>query len=185
MIRRPPRSTLFPYTTLFRSDDDGRTPDPLLAWTAQSAGTYVVQVFGFAYPAISDVKFTGGNACVYRLHLSRGRCLQYTLPLGVQRGVRTKLRLFGWNMGSSSGLEFEFDGTGLPAETRQVALAIPGFENALALPVGDGPELIEREPNNSTDEATHLDVPSAVTGCIDKAGDEDRFTFTAKKSDKL
>src|SRR5476651_2754859 len=24
MIRRPPRSTLFPYTTLFRSIDDGR-----------------------------------------------------------------------------------------------------------------------------------------------------------------
>src|SRR5687768_17812213 len=24
MIRRPPRSTLFPYTTLFRSDDDRR-----------------------------------------------------------------------------------------------------------------------------------------------------------------
>src|SRR5947207_8503689 len=24
MIRRPPRSTLFPYTTLFRSDQDGR-----------------------------------------------------------------------------------------------------------------------------------------------------------------
>src|SRR3712207_8401634 len=23
MIRRPPRSTLFPYTTLFRSEDDG------------------------------------------------------------------------------------------------------------------------------------------------------------------
>src|SRR3712207_7021655 len=27
MIRRPPRSTLFPYTTLFRSD--GRAPTPL------------------------------------------------------------------------------------------------------------------------------------------------------------
>src|SRR5205814_3710247 len=25
MIRRPPRSTLFPYTTLFRSDSDGHT----------------------------------------------------------------------------------------------------------------------------------------------------------------
>src|SRR5687768_18101786 len=25
MIRRPPRSTLFPYTTLFRSDGDGLT----------------------------------------------------------------------------------------------------------------------------------------------------------------
>src|SRR2546426_4732849 len=26
MIRRPPRSTLFPYTTLFRSVDDGTLP---------------------------------------------------------------------------------------------------------------------------------------------------------------
>src|SRR5258708_8409623 len=30
MIRRPPRSTLFPYTTLFRSRDDARTPIALV-----------------------------------------------------------------------------------------------------------------------------------------------------------
>src|SRR2546426_7021129 len=32
MIRRPPRSTLFPYTTLFRSGDHGRMdlPEPLV-----------------------------------------------------------------------------------------------------------------------------------------------------------
>src|SRR2546430_5431831 len=29
MIRRPPRSTLFPYTTLFRSPDERREPDDL------------------------------------------------------------------------------------------------------------------------------------------------------------
>src|SRR2546427_6696406 len=29
MIRRPPRSTLFPYTTLFRSGDSGLSPDSL------------------------------------------------------------------------------------------------------------------------------------------------------------
>src|SRR3712207_8195438 len=28
MIRRPPRSTLFPYTTLFRSRSPGRRPTP-------------------------------------------------------------------------------------------------------------------------------------------------------------
>src|SRR5437773_4055781 len=33
------------------NDDAGRTPDPLLVWTSKSAGTYVLQVFGFAYPA--------------------------------------------------------------------------------------------------------------------------------------
>src|SRR5256885_9500203 len=33
MIRRPPRSTLFPYTTLFRSDDAERhVCRPLLPW---------------------------------------------------------------------------------------------------------------------------------------------------------
>src|SRR2546427_6889778 len=30
MIRRPPRSTLFPYTTLFRSDDQNKNPVGLL-----------------------------------------------------------------------------------------------------------------------------------------------------------
>jgi len=30
MIRRPPRSTLFPYTTLFRSSAAGRKPDLLV-----------------------------------------------------------------------------------------------------------------------------------------------------------
>src|SRR6266487_2808287 len=58
---------------------DGRTLDPFLAWTAKSAGTYVLQVFGFAYPAESAVKFTGSDKCVYRLQLSRGPYLRYTL----------------------------------------------------------------------------------------------------------
>src|SRR2546427_3730725 len=34
MIRRPPRSTLFPYTTLFRSRVRGRWAGPLLAASA-------------------------------------------------------------------------------------------------------------------------------------------------------
>lgn len=51
--------------------DNGRTLDPALTWTAKAAGTYVLQVFGFAVPATADVRFTGSDACVYRLHLSR------------------------------------------------------------------------------------------------------------------
>src|SRR3712207_8630067 len=39
MIRRPPRSTLFPYTTLFRSDDgvDGETTNAAPVEGAQNA----------------------------------------------------------------------------------------------------------------------------------------------------
>src|SRR3712207_9304702 len=35
MIRRPPRSTLFPYTTLFRSGDNFRTPGQLAGHLAR------------------------------------------------------------------------------------------------------------------------------------------------------
>src|SRR5258706_6252839 len=37
MIRRPPRSTLFPYTTLFRSPAAGRLYRPGLEWDRQPA----------------------------------------------------------------------------------------------------------------------------------------------------
>src|SRR3712207_7505536 len=43
MIRRPPRSTLFPYTTLFRSDDDGTERAVDAGW-----------VVGGAAPAVLD-----------------------------------------------------------------------------------------------------------------------------------
>src|SRR3712207_8231286 len=33
MIRRPPRSTLFPYTTLFRSEEENRPIGRIASWT--------------------------------------------------------------------------------------------------------------------------------------------------------
>src|SRR5260221_4830903 len=38
MIRRPPRSTLFPYTTLFRSDPNGRSALLLVDFAALAGG---------------------------------------------------------------------------------------------------------------------------------------------------
>src|SRR2546421_7905537 len=41
MIRRPPRSTLFPYTTLFRSSNDRSTAaESLCLWAKQSFEVY-------------------------------------------------------------------------------------------------------------------------------------------------
>src|SRR2546426_8294654 len=37
MIRRPPRSTLFPYTTLFRSPGESATEDGVVLWQANRA----------------------------------------------------------------------------------------------------------------------------------------------------
>src|SRR5689334_23560116 len=42
MIRRPPRSTLFPYTTLFRSQDAVRAVDPSLPFSRfESMDTFI------------------------------------------------------------------------------------------------------------------------------------------------
>src|SRR2546430_8878504 len=40
MIRRPPRSTLFPYTTLFRSSIASALPQASSAWVGSSSGAF-------------------------------------------------------------------------------------------------------------------------------------------------
>src|SRR5687768_18250173 len=70
MLRRPPRSTLFPYTTLFRSDIEGGTVDLVgthggqrvedLAELADVADDHVHRVVGFV--AGEDRKSTRLNS---------------------------------------------------------------------------------------------------------------------------
>src|SRR5690349_23993180 len=57
MIRRPPRSTLFPYTTLFRSPDARRHPP---AWREQREGQSQVRRRG---PAVGDQPPTLFHLC--------------------------------------------------------------------------------------------------------------------------
>ncbi|MEQ1862122.1 MAG: hypothetical protein ABMA13_19565, partial [Chthoniobacteraceae bacterium] len=101
---------------------DGRTLDPWLAWTAPRDGTFIVQIMGFILPARADVSLTGGESCIYRLHLT-------TEPV--------------------PRIAFE------PAEA----------------------EVAEQE----SDAAQTVTLPVAIAGAIGKAGDEDRFAFTAAK----
>ena len=51
---------------------DFDTLDPRLLWQAPSNGSYVVQMMGFKHPADAEVRLTGGDGCVYRLHLALG-----------------------------------------------------------------------------------------------------------------
>src|SRR2546426_4911622 len=65
MIRRPPRSTLFPYTTLFRSGPDGRTVHITPAkWHAGMIADIFVKASGLSRSAIEreDRKSTRLNS---------------------------------------------------------------------------------------------------------------------------
>ncbi|MCC6235129.1 MAG: hypothetical protein IT580_20970 [Verrucomicrobiales bacterium] len=49
---------------------DAQAFDPVLRWRATEERSVIVQVFGFKYPADASIQLTGGEGCVYRLHLA-------------------------------------------------------------------------------------------------------------------
>ncbi|MDB6172899.1 MAG: Peptidase domain protein [Chthoniobacteraceae bacterium] len=155
---------------------DGRTLDPFLAWEAPYDGIFVLQLMGFVYPASSDVRLAGGEGGVYRLHLTTGPYLRYTLPLAFQSGKTTVASLVGWNLAAPS---VEVDGTQFGANAATFNLPLAGSSTRFPVMVSELPEMMENSPAG---EAVQLiETPGAITGHIDSATDEDRFQFTAGK----
>src|SRR3712207_8131069 len=67
MIRRPPRSTLFPYTTLFRSRRD-RLPRLHLGGRVQPGGVQVALALGGRLGALGDDQSGAGTLAVVLRH---------------------------------------------------------------------------------------------------------------------
>src|SRR3712207_8056806 len=63
MIRRPPRSTLFPYTTLFRSDDGVEVDVPDLAATRNRRHGHYSTHGSSARPSRSVPSMLASSAC--------------------------------------------------------------------------------------------------------------------------
>src|SRR5256884_6689349 len=89
MIRRPPRSTLFPYTTLFRSQDQARVAAFGIPLPALAAAMQLV------LPPPDGRVFAGADAAPEILRLLPGRrwlAWPFRLP-GVLPVAR---RVYGW-----------------------------------------------------------------------------------------
>src|SRR5437762_10728935 len=80
MIRRPPRSTLFPYTTLFRSLLQ-RDPDPLIVGQGRTRATECAA----AEPGQGDRKSTRLN--------SSHRCISYAVFCLKKKKNKTKKQI--------------------------------------------------------------------------------------------
>jgi hypothetical protein len=163
--------------------DDGKTLDPFLTWTADVSSTYVIQLFAFAHPAGSDIKFTGGNTCIYRLNLSKSPYLRYTRPLGLRRNASNSLQVFGWNLDAAEKRVFELQESDIPKPKAEKILSLPGLEGEVILPISDCPQTLEADFAPNT---THpVEIPLAITGCISRRGEVDRYSISAKKGDRL
>jgi hypothetical protein len=165
--------------------DDGKTFDPFIAWTAQTAGTYILQVFGFPYPAGSDVRFAGSSSSVYRLLVSGGAFVHHTLPLGIPCGKTAKVQGIGWNFPAGQQVWTEWSGGACSPDVTTQALQFPGAENLITVQIGQGSETLETEPNDAITQAAVVTLPGAITGTISNPGDVDRYLFQAQKGDLL
>ena len=161
--------------------------DPLVAFQATRSGRYVLQVVAFAHPPAADVRFAGSASTVYRLSVTTGPYARSAFPACVVRSGKTQLRLTGWNFPSPDDhtMTVEFDPSGALRRDRQAILALPALHNLLRLPLVDVPLIEEAEPNNAAEGAQRVEGSVAVAGRIDPAGDVDRFSFAAKKGERL
>src|SRR2546421_9615559 len=92
MIRRPPRSTLFPYTTLFRSL---KHFDPALVWYAIGS---VLAAFAVGYRFAVWMQSSAAHTSELQSRSEIGRCLILqiiTWPVGpiLPHGLARKLRI--------------------------------------------------------------------------------------------
>ena len=164
--------------------DDPRSMDPFLAWTAERAGRHLLQVFAFPYPADAEIRFTGSAKSVYRLKTTTGPFVHFTQPLGVQRGATNRLEPVGWNLGATNGSPIRFPGS-VAEGVVETVLPVDGRPWPLGVMVGDGPERVEVEPNGTVAEAMAAEIPSAISGDLDRAGDVDRYRITVAKGEVL
>ncbi|MFN0130400.1 MAG: hypothetical protein ACKV19_27375 [Verrucomicrobiales bacterium] len=131
---------------------DHVTMDPFLACTAPEDGTYIVQTMGHAYPASTEIRFAGGETCVYRLHLSTGPVVRHTWPLAATRGQPAHLRLEGWNL-----------------TEREVKIDRAECETPVPVVLSENPESVESAVGKP------LPIPSAVSGRLSAPGEVDRY----------
>ncbi len=163
---------------------DTHNLDALVAWQVPRAGTYTVQVLGFAHPPASDIAAKGNAAYVYRLTITTGPFARFAYPAGVKRGTKAPVSLLGWNLDKAGGIQ-TVDATHASAADQFLFLAAAPTGDPLWLDLGDANELNEAEPNDTPATAQPIMFPATLNGRIDKPGDVDRFIFAAKKGERF
>ncbi len=157
---------------LASSDDAALTwQDGFASVLAPADGQYVIQVRESAY--------AGNGNCLYRLHVGEFPRFSATVPAGGKLGEKVAVRMIGDVAGEKTA---EFT---LPAKPEanfgifgQDDRGTSPYPNLFRLsPFGN---VMEKEPNNDQATATPFAPPIALNGVIDKAGDEDYYTFHGK-----
>lgn len=146
--------------------DDTLGLDPIIEYVAPTAGEYAVRVTLQGY--------NGFPQAVYRLVLGDLELPVALYPPGGQRGAAVETELVGLN--GPLGVRQKVSATSDALAWKGVVADGDKFaELELPFVIGELPEVLEREPNQSAAEAMPLDWPATVNARIDAPGDVDWF----------
>jgi hypothetical protein len=142
---------------------------------------------------ISDRDNAGGKAYFYRLDAGVLPYVKSVFPLGVRAGQPTQISVSGVNLGEIAQTTVQPPASAQGWAIMRLVAIGNGIRplNDVKLAVGDVPEMLESEPNDSLEEAQTISLPVTINGHISggsdrhKNPDEDFFRFTAKKGQKL
>jgi hypothetical protein len=157
-------------------DDDFRFhPDPVLFYKVPEDGQYTIE--------IKDAIYRGRPDFVYRLTVGELPFITGIYPLGTRAGTATTVKLAGWNLPSDSlTLGAKEMTPGLhPLSVRKGDM----ISNALPFLVDTLPECADREPNDATQAAQAVTLPTIVNGRIDRPGDWDVFRFEGRAGQQV
>ena len=119
----------------------------------------------------------------YRLSIGEFPYVTGVYPLSVSTNAETEVELVGFNLPADRKVKIKPE---KPGEL-EVPIDLEKFRNrgTLKVLVTDMKEFVEAEPNDTTDGATIIAVPSAAAGRVEKKGDVDLFQFDAKAAQAL
>ncbi len=148
-------------------DDFRFNPDPVLFYELPRDGRYVLE--------IRDALYRGREDFVYRISLGELPWITGLFPLGAPAGSQTEVQLFGWNLPQD-----RLTLTTLERDSNRRWLWVEGpngRSNLVPFAVGQLPETVEHEPNDSLEQAEPVSLPVVVNGRIEQSGDQDVFRF--------
>lgn len=158
-------------------NDDARGIDPLLVFTAPADGDYLVRIFAFPETANSSIAFAGGDDYAYRLTLTTGAFLDFTLPLAIAAEQPAELQPGGWNLpdGTSATLSVPAP----PADAASIAVSSADSAGVLLLPVVKLPCLVAT--GGTLSEPQSIPCPSSISGRLAEDGQSHAFQLQAAK----
>lgn len=157
------------------AESAARGKDPVLHFTAEVEGKYQVR--------IQDANLSGSQAHVYRLTVRTGPHVEQVYPLGGRRGSTARFTLAGGSV-PSKPVEAALPATG-PGDYWHRFSVDGGLTNRVLLDLDDLLEHLEAEPNDTPDSSRRVALPAVVNGRVDRAGDVDCWSFSARKGEKV